>query len=370
MKKVLVTGSKGFIGKNLIERLNRTENIEVLTFDMENTLEDLERNIKEADFIFHLAGINRPENIEDFYKGNTDLVGNLISILEKNGLNTPVLITSSIHADKDNDYGKSKLAGENLLKEYSEKNNANVYIYRLQNVFGKWCRPNYNSVIATWCYNTANNIELQVNSRDTLIEFVYIDDVINSIVSHLNETKKENKLYYMVEKTYHRTLGEVADLLEFFKNNRKNLTIPHVGIGFERALYATYLSYLPKDKFSYELLEHSDARGSFVEILRTVDSGQFSISTSKPGVTRGNHYHNTKNEKFLVIKGEAVIRFRQIFSDEIIEYPVSDKKLEVVDIPTGYTHNITNTGNEDMILVLWANEQFDKENPDTYYLEV
>lgn len=174
----------------------------------------------------------------------------------------------------------------------------------------------------------------------------------------------------MVAKTYHRTLGEVKDLLEFFKNNRKNLTIPHVGVSFERALYATYLSYLPKDKFSYQLLEHSDDRGSFVEILRTIDSGQFSISTSKPGVTRGNHYHNTKNEKFLVIKGSAMIRFRHIFGDEIIEYPVSDKKLEVVDIPTGYTHNITNTGNEDMVLVLWANEQFDKENPDTYYLEV
>lgn len=370
MKKILITGSKGFIGKNLIERLNRAENIEMLTFDIENNMEELEKNIKSADFIFHLAGINRPKNPEDFYKGNSDLVRNLISMLEKNNLNTPILITSSIHADKDNDYGKSKLVGEKLLKEYSERNNANVYIYRLQNVFGKWCRPNYNSVVATWCYNTANNIELQVNNRDTLIEFVYIDDVINSIVSHLDEAEKENKLYYMVKKTYHRTLGEVVDLLEFFKNSRKNLTIPQVGIGFERALYATYLSYLPKDEFSYQLLEHSDARGSFVEVLRTVDSGQFSISTSKPGVTRGNHYHNTKNEKFLVIKGEAVIRFRHIFSDEIIEYPVSDKKLEVVDIPTGYTHNITNTGNEDMVLVLWANEQFDKENPDTYYLEV
>lgn len=368
--KILVTGSEGFIGKNLQERLLRTEGIEILKFDSNNTLEELEESVKIANFIFHLAGINRPENPEDFYKGNSDLVGNLINLLEKNGKNTPVLITSSIHVDKENDYGKSKLAGENLLKDYSERNNAPVFIYRLQNVFGKWCRPNYNSVVATWCYNTANDIKISINGRDTSIEFVYIDDVINSIVSHLNEEKKENKLYYMVEKTYNRTLGEVSDLLELFKENRKNLTIPEVGTGFERALYATYLSYLPKDKFSYELTEHTDARGSFVEILRTVDSGQFSISTSRPGVTRGNHYHNTKNEKFLVIKGEATLRFRHIFSDEIIEYPVSDKKLEVVDIPTGYTHNITNTGDEDMVLVLWANEQFDKENPDTYYLEV
>ncbi|MGL5052005.1 MAG: NAD-dependent epimerase/dehydratase family protein [Cetobacterium sp.] len=370
MKKILITGSNGFIGKNLIERLNRTENVEILTFDIENSINDLERDIKAADFIFHLAGINRPENPEDFYKGNSDLVGNLVAILEKNKLNTPVLITSSIHADKDNDYGKSKLAGENLLKEYSEKTSANVYIYRLQNVFGKWCKPNYNSVVATWCYNTANNIELVVNSRDAIVEFVYIDDVIDSIVNHLDLEKKSLELNYTVSKTYYRTLGEVADLLEHFKNNRKTLTLPSVGVGFERALYGTYLSYLPQDKFSYELTEHSDARGSFVEILRTRDSGQFSISTSKPGVTRGNHYHNTKNEKFLVMKGEATIRFRQIFGDEVIEYPVSDKKLEVVDIPTGYTHNITNTGLEDMILVLWANEQFDQLNPDTYYLEV
>lgn len=370
MKKILITGSKGFIGKNLIERLNRTKNIEILMFDIENNMDELEESIKSANFIFHLAGINRPQHSEDFYKGNSDLVGNLISILERNNLNTSVLMTSSIHVDKDNDYGKSKLAGESLLKEYSEKNAANVYIYRLQNVFGKWCKPNYNSVIATWCHNTANNMELQINNRDILIEFVYIDDVINSIVSHLDETNKENKLYYTVEKTYNKTLGDVANLLEFFKNNRKNLTLPHVGVDFERALYATYLSYLPNDKFSYELIEHSDNRGSFIEVLKTMDSGQFSLSTSKPGVTRGNHYHNTKNEKFLVIKGKAIIRFRHIFSNEIIEYPVSDKKLEVVDIPTGYTHNITNIGEDDMVLILWANEQFDKDNSDTYYLEV
>ncbi|MGL6115410.1 MAG: NAD-dependent epimerase/dehydratase family protein [Cetobacterium sp.] len=370
MKKVLITGANGFIGKNLRERLQRTENIELITIDRENTLEELEEGIKSADFIFHLAGINRPENPEEFYSGNRDLVGTLVNILEKNNLNTPVLITSSIHADKDNDYGKSKLAGENLLKEYGEKTGARVYIYRLQNVFGKWCKPNYNSVVATWCYNTAHNIDIQINNRETLIEFVYIDDVIEAISSHLEEENKEDKFYYMVEKTYHRTLGEVADLLKFFKENRKTLTIPAVGIGFERALYGTYLSYLPENEFSYELVEHKDQRGSFVEILRTVDSGQFSISTSKPGVTRGNHYHNTKNEKFLVIKGEALIRFRHIFSEEVIEYFVSDKKLEVLDIPTGYTHNITNIGKEDMVLVLWANEQFDKEKPDTYYLEV
>lgn len=367
---VLVTGAKGFIGKNLIETLSRIENINILEIDRENSILELEEAIKKSDFIYHLAGINRPENPEEFYKGNRDLIGNLIDILEKNNLKTPILVTSSIQAERENDYGKSKLEGENLLREYSKINNCPIYIYRLPNVFGKWCRPNYNSVIATWCNNIANNLEVQVSDRNIELTFVYIDDIVKKFVSHLNEEKNIETIYYEIDITYRKTLGEILDLLLEFKNNRENLIIPKVGNGFERALYGTYLSYLPKDKFSYELKEYKDPRGSFVEILKTVDSGQFSISTSKPGITRGNHYHNTKNEKFLVIKGEAVIRFRHIYSDEVIEYHVSDKKLEVVDIPTGYTHNITNTGTDEMVLVLWANEQFDRENPDTYYLEV
>lgn len=370
IRKILITGSKGFIGKNLIEKLKRTPNIEILTFDRGDSLEELENKIKNVDFIYHLAGVNRPKNPKEFYVGNTTLLENLINLIKKNNLKLPILLTSSIHSDKDTDYGKSKLAAEKLLEKYSEKNNINIYIYRLQNVFGKWCKPNYNSVIATWCYNVANGLEIQINSRDTEIEFVYIDDVIDEITRVLKIKSEVSEKYFYIRKSYFKTLGEVADLLKNFKLNRKNLLISKVGEGFERALYATYLSYLPEDNFSYELMEYKDDRGAFVEILKTVDSGQISISTTKPGITRGNHYHNTKNEKFLVIKGEALIKFRNINSEETLEYRVSDQKFEVVDIPVGYTHNITNIGKEDMILVIWANELFDKKEPDTYYREV
>lgn len=367
--EVLVTGSNGFIGKNLIEKLGRMENVNIHSFDINDSFEELKSKINKIDFIFHLAGINRPENPEDFYKGNRDTIGNLVSILEEKNLNTPILVTSSIQVERDNDYGKSKLEGENLLKEYSKKTGSEIFIYRLPNVFGKWCRPNYNSVVATWCYNIANNKEITVSDRNNKLNLVYIDDVVNTFASHLVE-KKEVEEYYGIPVTYEKTLGDIEKLLLSFKENRKSLVIPTVGKDFERALYSTYLSYLNTCDFSYELTEHKDNRGAFVEILRTTNSGQFSMSTSKPGITRGNHYHNTKNEKFLVIKGEAVIRFRHIYSNEIIEYKVSDKKLEVVDIPVGYTHNITNTGNEEMLLIIWANELFDQENPDTYYLEV
>lgn len=367
--EVLVTGAGGFIGKNLLERLSRVENLIVHSFDIENKIDELEEYIDRIDFIFHLAGINRPENLEEFYKGNRDTIKELINLIEKRELKIPILVTSSIQVDRDNDYGRSKLQGEIFLREYSERNNVPVYIYRLPNVFGKWCRPNYNSVIATWCHNIANDLDIQISDRNISLNFVYIDDVVNTFTDHILEIK-ERKAYYEIPISYTKTLGEIADLLYSFKENRNNLIIEKVGRGFERALYSTYLSYLPKDKFSYELVEHKDNRGAFVEILKTKDSGQISISTSKPGITRGNHYHNTKNEKFLVIKGEAIIRFRQITSDEVIEYYVSDKKLEVVDIPVGYTHNITNIGDEEMVLVIWANELFDKENPDTYYLEV
>ncbi|RGY63019.1 NAD-dependent epimerase/dehydratase family protein [Fusobacterium ulcerans] len=367
--EVLVTGAKGFIGKNLVERLSRIDGIVIHQFDKENTIDEVEEYIGKIDFIFHLAGINRPENPEEFYKGNRDTIKELIEVIEKKGLEIPILVTSSIQAEKNNDYGKSKLEGEIFLREYSKRNYVQIYIYRLPNVFGKWCRPNYNSVIATWCHNIANNIDITISDRNVKLNFVYIDDVVNTFVSHLQK-QEEIKKYYEIPTVYSKTLGEISDLIHSFKNNRKTLVIEKVGEEFERALYSTYLSYLPEDNFSYELTEHKDNRGAFVEILRTVDSGQFSISTSKPGITRGNHYHNTKNEKFLVIKGEAVIRFRNIYSDKVIEYPVSDKKLEVVDIPVGYTHNITNIGTGEMILVIWANELFDKENPDTYYLEV
>ncbi len=366
---VLVTGSNGFIGKNLVERLSREEDVEILKFDKSHSSDDLVGYVEKADFIFHLAGINRPDDVKEFYEGNSGLTEKLIANIEKVDKKIPIMISSSTQAGKDNDYGKSKLGSEEALISYHDRTNAPIFIYRLPNVFGKWCKPNYNSVVATWCYNIAHDIPLQINDKDAVLTLVHVDDVVESFVSHLYN--KRSNLECHVGTIYQKSLGEIASLLEEFKESRISLVVPRVGTGFERALYGTYLSYLPTDKFSYELKGHSDERGTFYEILKTLDSGQFSISTTKPGdIMRGNHYHNTKNEKFLVVKGEAIIELRDINSDEIIEYRVSDKKMEIVEMIPGYTHNIMNISDEEMILFIWANEAYDHDKPDTYYLEV
>lgn len=366
---VLITGSSGFVGKNLVERLSRIEDVTILKYNRENTLDQLEDYILRADFVFHLAGVNRPERTKEFYEGNSGLTQELIARIEKAGKSIPVLLTSSIQAELNNDYGKSKLDSEQTLREYAKRRNAPVFIYRLPNLFGKWCRPNYNSVVATWCYNITHDIPLQINNKESILTLSYIDDVVENFVGHLHDTS--SCLDCSVPIVYERSLGEIAKLLEQFKESRTSLIIPSVGSGFKRVLYATYLSYLPTDNFSYELDGHSDERGTFYEILKTIDSGQFSISTTKPGdIIRGNHYHNTKNEKFLVVKGEAIIKLRDINSNEVIEYRVSDKKMEIVEMIPGYTHNIKNISNEEMILFIWANEIYDNDKPDTYYLEV
>ena len=368
--KILVTGSNGFIGKNLLERLSRVDDVTVSTYTRKDTEESLEEKVLEADFIFHLAGINRPEDPQEFYEGNRDLTQRIVAAAKKSVKSIPILMTSSTQVERDNDYGKSKREGELLLESYAKETDAIVYIYRLPNVFGKWSRPNYNTVIATWCHNVTRDISLQVNDESAELTLVYIDDVVNQFVRHLDENGQEGVVFGQVSPVYKKTLGEIRDLLLAFKESRTELTVPRVGRGFERALYATYLSFLPTDKFSYELKGYKDDRGTFYEFVKTLDSGQFSISTTVPGITRGNHYHNTKNEKFLVIKGEASIKHRQIYGDEIIEYKVSDKKMEVVEMIPGYTHDITNTGDTEMVLLLWANEAFDRDNPDTYFLKV
>ena len=367
---LLITGSRGFIGRNLIERLGRIEDINILPFDRNDSMETLEKRVLNADFIFHIAGVNRPEKPEEFYEGNRDLTKKMTEILLAHGKSTPILFSSSIQAERDNDYGKSKREAEEVLKTYAEQSGAAVYIYRLPNVFGKWSRPNYNTVIATWCYNITRNLPIRIDDETVELHLVYIDDVVNHFVRHLDENAKTGHIYPDISPVYRKTLGEIRDLLHAFQENREKLLIPHVGRGFERALYATYLSFLPKEGFSYKLKGHHDERGSFYEVLRTIDSGQFAVSTTAPGVTRGNHYHSTKNEKFLVIKGEALIRLRQIHEDDVIEYRVSDKKPEIVEMIPGYTHSITNIGDEEMILLIWANETYDPENPDTYFLKV
>jgi UDP-2-acetamido-2,6-beta-L-arabino-hexul-4-ose reductase len=288
--------------------------------------------------------------------------------LIKNNKNTPILLSSSTLVLQNNDYGKSKKEAEELLLKYSKQTNAKIYIYRLPNVFGKWSKPNYNTVIATWCYNISRDIEIQINDENSKLNLVYIDDVIKSFQETLKN--KNSAVFIEVEPIYEKTLGEIRDLLESFKNNRNTLVIPNVASGFERALYSTYLSFIPTDKFDYTLDGHQDERGTFYEILKTLDSGQFSLSTTAVGIKRGSHYHHTKNEKFLVVRGEALIEFRHIMTDEKISYKVSDKKMQVVEMIPGYTHNITNIGKEEMVLFLWANENFDHDNPDTYFEEV
>ncbi len=366
--KVLITGANGFVAKNLIEHLKRDAKIELYLFRKSDSQDLLEAYVKEVDFIYHLAGVNRPESVDEFYEGNSNLTKFIVDVLAKAGKNTPILLSSSTQAILENDYGKSKKEAEDILLEYAQRAKAPVFIYRLPNVFGKWCKPNYNSVVATWCHNIANDLPIHVNNRETELTLVYVDDVVKSFIKKLDFKSDEN--YFAVEKVYRKTLGEIENLLYAFKESRISLLIPKVGIGFERALYATYLSYLPTDRFSYELKGHQDERGTFYEILKTLDSGQFSLSTTAPGITRGNHYHHTKNEKFLVVKGAALIEFRHIVTNERVSYKVSDKKMQIVEMIPGYTHNITNIGDEEMILFLWANERFEKENPDTYYLEV
>jgi UDP-2-acetamido-2,6-beta-L-arabino-hexul-4-ose reductase len=366
--KILITGSDGFIAKNLIEHLRRDESIKLYLFSKNDSTDILKAYVKEVNFIYHLAGVNRPKNINEFYEGNSGLTKIITDTLIEDDINTPIVLSSSTQSDLDNDYGKSKKEAEDLLLNYAKQTNASIYIYKLPNVFGKWSKPNYNSVISTWCHNIANDLDIQVNDKNVELNLVYIDDVVNKFIKCLNDDTKSG--YIEIDTIYNKTLGEISELLYQFKDNRNSLIIPNVASGFERALYSTYLSYLSTDNFSYNLKGHQDDRGTFYEILKTLDSGQFSLSTTAPGIMRGNHYHHTKNEKFLVVKGEATIEFKHIVTNEIVSYEVSDKKMEVVEMIPGYTHNIKNTGDEEMVLFLWANETFDQDNPDTYFLEV
>lgn len=366
--KVLVTGAKGFIGKNLITELERREGIMVLPFDIDTPIELLNEYCRECEFVYNLAGVNRPEHIDEFMNGNFGFATTLVETLKQYGNTCPIVNSSSIQAALDNPYGKSKKAGEEMLLAYGKEYGAAIYIYRFPNVFGKWCRPNYNSAVATFCHNIAHDLPIQVNNRNTVMHLVYIDDVVEELLRALEHPTVKADGYCYVPVEYETTLGEIVDLLYSFKESRNNLMIPNMtDKSFEKKLYSTYLSYLPKDDFSYPLVMHEDARGSFTEILKSTDRGQVSINISKPGITKGNHWHHTKNEKFVVVSGSGVIRFRKIGSNEIIEYRVNGDKLEVIDIPTGYTHSIENVGITDMVTLMWCNECFDSKKPDTIY---
>ena len=367
--KVLVTGAGGFIGKNLITELERREGIEVLPFEKDTELWLLDKYCEECDFVFNLAGINRPEHVEEFMEGNFGFASVLVDTLKKHGNVCPVMNSSSIQASLENPYGKSKKAGEDMMFAYGQETGALVYIYRFSNVFGKWCRPNYNSVIATFCHNIAHGLPIQVNDRSTVMRLVYIDDVIEELLQALDHHPHVNADGYCYVPTEHEiTLGEIVNLLYSFKESRRNLMIPDMtDNSIEKKLYSTYISYLPENEFSYPLTLREDERGSFTEILKSADRGQVSVNISKPGITKGNHWHHTKNEKFVVVSGKALIRFRRHGFDEIIEYHVSGEKLEVVDIPTGYTHSIINEGDTDLVTLMWCNECFNPGKPDTIY---
>lgn len=368
--KVLVTGAKGFVGKNLILALKEVDGTELYEYDIDTDPQLLDVYTKECEFVFHLAGVNRPQNLEEFMEGNYGFTSILLESLKKNKNNCPILITSSIQAALDNPYGRSKKSGEDLMFSYGHETGAKVMVYRLPNIFGKWCRPNYNSAVATFCYNIINNLPIQVNDPETTMNLVYIDDVIEAFLEALKGNEIRKGEFCAVAVVHTIKLGEIVSLLYSFKESRKELSIPDMSDSFIKKLYATYISYLPEDQFSYQLDMKEDNRGSFTEMIRTNDRGQISVNISKPGIVKGNHWHHTKNEKFLVVSGRGVIRFRKVGSEKVIEYYVSGERLELVDIPVGYTHNIENLGDTNMVTVMWASECFNPDKPDTYFMEV
>lgn len=371
--KALVTGSAGFIGRNLVARLRAgvSEAItDVLEFDRDSDDSLLEAYAKEADFVFHLAGVNRPQDPSEFTEGNVDLTARLVGILRETGPK-PFLLSSSAQAALDNPYGTSKLAAEEAVAAYAGETGAEVFIYRLPGVFGKWSRPNYNSVVATFCHNIARGLPIQVNDPGAVLPLVYIDDVVDEFIAAAEgHCTRSDAVCCSIPVVHEVALGRIAELLKGHAARAETLEVPNGADDFERKLYATYLSHLPENDFSYPLTTHSDERGSFTEIIRTLDRGQFSVNVIKPGITKGNHWHDTKNEKFVVVTGRGTIRFRRVDDTQVLEYPVSAEKLEVVDIPPGYTHNIENLGEQDMVVFMWASEAFDSERPDTYWLSV
>ena len=394
--KILVTGAKGFVGRNLCAQLGniragKAKNYgvsvsEVFAYDVDSTAEELEKYCAEADFVFNLAGVNRPQNAEEFMQGNFGFASTLLDTLKRHGNTCPVMLSSSQQASLtgrfgNSEYGRSKKAGEDLFLDYGRETGARVLVYRFPNLFGKWCRPNYNSAVATFCNNIANDLPIQVNDPAVELELLYIDDLVDEMVACLKGEEhrcefeglevlpKPDGRYCYVPTTHKATLGEIVDLLETFRRQPQTLVIPEIPEGsFAKKLYSTYLSYLPKEKVAFPLKMNVDARGSFTELLRTKNNGQVSINISKPGITKGQHWHNTKWEFFMVVSGRGLIQERKIGTDEVLNFEVSGEKIEAVHMLPGYTHNIINLSEmEDLVTVMWCNECFDPERPDTYF---
>ena len=379
--KILVTGAKGFIGRNLVENLknvrdnkDRTRKVaidEVFEYDVDSDKSELYEYCCRCDFVFNLAGVNRPKDVKEF-DVNHSFLGELLDTLKKCDNKCPVMLSSSTQALLENDYGRSKKEAEDLLLAYGRANGSRVLVYRFPNVFGKWCRPNYNSGVATFCHNIANDLPITVNDRNTLLTLVYIDDIVEEMFAALAGAEHRDGDLCYVPVTHQKTLGEITDLLYRFNDQTKTLLMPEIPAGsFEKKLYSTFLSYLPERKVKFELKGNSDARGSFTEFLKTENNGQFSINVSEPGITKGQHWHNTKWEFFLVVSGHALIQERKIGSEEVLEFEVSGEKLEPVHMLPGYTHNIINlSDSEKLVTLMWANELFDSSKPDTFFEEV
>ena len=392
---ILVTGAKGFLGKNLVENLKNLRDGKTRTrpglsigsideFDLDNTPEELQTFASRADFVFHLAGVNRPKDPKEFLEGNYAAADALLAALKRAGNKCPVMLSSSVQATLigryDGDYGRSKLAGEELLFRYGAENGVKVLVYRFPNLFGKWCRPNYNSAVATFCNNIANDLPITVNDRSTELELLYVDDLVEELLDALEGNEHhcrfdgiravadESGKYCYTPTTHRVTLGEIVDLLEKFHAEPETLQMPDIPNGsFAKKLYSTYLSYLPKEKVAFDLKMNCDARGSFTELLKTQNCGQFSVNISNPGITKGQHWHNTKWEFFIVVSGHGLIQERRIGSDEILEFEVSGERIQAVHMLPGYTHNIINLSDEEpLVTLMWANEQFDPKKPDTF----
>jgi len=368
--KVLITGSNGFIAQNLGIRLKELEHFEVINFSKQTPEQDLGKLVTDIDAVVHLAGVNRPPSPEEFIAGNTGLTETLSEALLSSGRAIPVIFSSSTQATLDNAYGNSKLAAELALRNYATQSGAAIYIYRLPNVFGKWCKPNYNSAVATFCHNISKDLPIQINDKNAPLSLVYVDDVVDEFISILKalgskDASEITQEFYTIPVQYQTTVGQLAEQLESFKHSRNTLITEPVGTGLTRALYSTYVSYLLPDDFAYQVPKFGDPRGVFVEMLKTKDSGQFSYFTAHPGITRGGHYHHSKTEKFLVIKGQARFGFRHILTDETFSLLTSGDLPTIVETIPGWTHDITNVGDDEMIVMLWANEIFDRDRPDT-----